>query len=97
VEINAEEEKLLSGFGFLSRKPMLIVLNLAEGQTAPEIPYAHQHSRVVALQGKLEMDIAQLSEEEARLFLAEYGIEEPSLNRMIRHRTICWGWNPSLP
>lgn len=85
VEISAEEEKLLSGFGFLSRKPMLIVLNLAEGQTAPEISYTHQHSRVVALQGKLEMDIAQLSEEEARLFLAEYGIEEPSLSRMIRH------------
>ena len=85
VEISAEEEKLLSGFGFLSRKPMLIVLNLAEGQAAPEIPYTHQHSRVVALQGKLEMDIAQLSEEEARLFLAEYGIEEPSLNRMVRH------------
>ncbi len=84
IEISAEEEKMLSGFGFLSRKPMLIVLNLAEGQAAPAIDYPHQHSTVVALQGKLEMDIAQLSPEEAQLFLAEYGIEEPSLNRMIR-------------
>ncbi len=84
VEITAEEEKLLSGFGFLSRKPMLIVLNLSEGQATPEIPYEHKRSKVVALQGKLEMDIAQLSPEEAQLFLAEYGIEEPSLNRMIR-------------
>ena len=39
---------------------------------------------MVALQGKLEMEIAQLAPEEAELFLAEYGIEEPSLNRMIR-------------
>lgn len=84
VEISAEEEKLFSGFGFLSRKPLLIVLNLSEGQTAPDIDYPHQRSKVVALQGKLEMDIAQLSPEEAQLFLEEYGIEEPSLNRMIR-------------
>lgn len=84
IDITAEEEKLLSGFGFLSRKPMLIVLNLSEGQAAPVLEYAHKHSKVVALQGKLEMDIAQLSAEEAELFLAEYGIEEPSLNRMIR-------------
>lgn len=84
IEISSEEDKLLSGFGFLSRKPMLIVLNLAEGQAAPVIDYLHQHSMVVALQGKLEMDIAQLAPDEAELFLAEYGIEEPSLNRMIR-------------
>jgi GTP-binding protein YchF len=85
VEISTEEEKLLSGFGFLSRKPLLIVLNLAEGQAAPQITPPHKHSQVVSLQGKLEMDIAQLSEDEARLFLQEYGIEEPSLNRMIRY------------
>ena len=84
IEIDTEEDKLLSGFGFLSRKPMLIVLNLAEGQTAPQIEYPHQHSMVTALQGKLEMDIAQLPPEEAEMFLAEYNIEEPSLNRMIR-------------
>ncbi len=85
IEISSEEDKLLSGFGFLSRKPMLIVLNLAEGQAVPAVSYSHKNSQVVALQGKLEMDIAQLSEEEAKLFLAEYGIEEPSLNRMIRY------------
>lgn len=84
MDILPEEEKILSGFGFLSRKPVLVVLNLAEGQAAPEIPYPHRNSQVVALQGKLEMEIAQLPPEDAKLFLAEYGIEEPSLNRMIR-------------
>ena len=84
IGIDHEEDKLLSGFGFLSRKPMLIVLNLAEGQSAPQIEYPHQNSMVTALQGKLEMDIAQLPPEEAEMFLAEYNIEEPSLNRMIR-------------
>lgn len=84
IDITAEDEKTLSGFGFLSRKPLLIVLNLGEGQPAPEIAYAHRHSMLVALQGKLEMDIAQLPPDEAQMFLEEYGIAEPSLNRMIR-------------
>lgn len=84
IEVNGEENKMLSGFGFLSQKPMLIVLNLSEGQKAPEIDYTHKNSKLVALQGKLEADIAQLAPEEAVLFLAEYNIEEPSLNRMIR-------------
>jgi ribosome-binding ATPase YchF (GTP1/OBG family) len=44
IEISAEEEKLLSGFGFLSRKPLMLVLNTSEGQTAPEIVYEHKHS-----------------------------------------------------
>jgi GTP-binding protein YchF len=84
IELSAEEEKILSGFGFLTRKPILIVLNLSEGQAAPAIEYPHKHSQVVALQGKLEMDIAQLAPEEAEMFMAEYGIEEMSLQRVIR-------------
>jgi len=84
LEISAQEDKMLSGFGFLSRKPILIVLNLSEGQAAPSTAYPHQHSQVVALQGKLEMDIAQLPPEDMQMFLEEYKIEEPSLNRMIR-------------
>ncbi|MEW6505597.1 MAG: redox-regulated ATPase YchF [Chloroflexota bacterium] len=84
VDIEPEEEKLLSGFGFLSRKPVLVVLNLSEGQAAPVLEYTHRHSQVVALQAKLEMEIAQLPPEDAALFMAEYGISEPSLNRMIR-------------
>jgi ribosome-binding ATPase YchF (GTP1/OBG family) len=84
MEISPEEEKMLSGFGFLSRKPVLIVLNLSEGQKAPVIDYPHKHSQIVPLQGKLEMEISQLPPDEMQMFLEEYGIEEPSLNRMIR-------------
>lgn len=83
IELSPEEEKNLSGFGFLTRKPMLILLNLSEGQSAPQISYPHQRCAVVALQGKLEMDLAQLDPEEAEIFMAEYGIEELSLHRVI--------------
>jgi GTP-binding protein YchF len=82
--ISAEDEKSLSGFGFLTRKPALVVLNLSEGQAPPPVDYPHAHSQVTALQGELEMEIAQLPPDEAQVFLDEYHIEEPSLNRMIR-------------
>ena len=80
AEISAEEEKFLSGFGLLTRKPMLILLNLGEGQAAPAI---QTESPSVSLQGKLEMEIAQLPPEDAAVFMGEYGITELSLNRMI--------------
>lgn len=84
IEITSEEEKMLSGFGFLTRKPLLLLLNLAEGQTQPAIEATRPNVGLVALQGKLEMDIAQLSPEDAEIFMAEYGIEELGLKRVIR-------------
>ncbi len=84
MELTPDEEKSLLGYGLLSLKPILIVINLAEGQEAPEITYTHKRSKVVSLKGKLEMEIAQLPPDEMAMFLEEYGIEEPSLNRMIR-------------
>ncbi len=84
IPISAEEDRILAGFGFLSRKPVLIVFNLSEGQPEAKLDYPHQHSQLVSLMGRLEMDIAQLAPEEMSMFLEEYGIQEPSLNRMIR-------------
>jgi GTP-binding protein YchF len=81
VEISAEEEKHLSGFGLLTRKPLLVLLNLGDGQPAPQIS---TELPIVALQGKLEMEIAQLPADDAAVFMQEYGITELSLNRMIK-------------
>ncbi len=76
-----EEEKELSSFGLLTRKQILTVFNLGDSQKAPTPELDHP---MVALPGKLEMEIAQLSAEDAELFMAEYEISEPALNRMIR-------------
>ncbi|MCD6356625.1 MAG: redox-regulated ATPase YchF [Anaerolineaceae bacterium] len=84
ISLTVNEEKSISGFGFLSRKPLLLLLNLGEGQACPEIVYEHQHSKIIDLQGKLEMDLGQLSVEDAALFMEEYGIKELGLRRMIR-------------
>jgi GTP-binding protein YchF len=80
MEFTNEEQKELSSFGLLTRKPILTVFNMGEGQSAPEAKLDHPS---VALMGKLEMEIAQLSAEDASVFMEEYGIQELSLNRMI--------------
>ncbi len=84
LELTAEEEKIISGFGFLTRKPILLVLNVAEGQTPPEVACPYQHCSVALLQGRLEMEIVQLAQEDAQMFLMEYGIQEPGLDKVIR-------------
>jgi len=82
---NTEERRTLSGFGFLSLKYILLVLNVAEGHEPPDIDYPCGKAICsVPLQGQLEMDIAQLPPEDGQIFMDEYGIQEPSLNRMIR-------------
>jgi len=81
------EEKKLRGYLFLTAKPTLIAISV--GDSGGEDPsdylvYEHNNSDVVCIHGALEMEIAQLSPEDANIFLAEYGIDEPGLNRMIR-------------
>ena len=80
LEFTPDEVKELSSYGLLTRKPILTVFNLGEGQAAPDIELDHVS---VALQGKLEMELAQLPDEDAALFMEEYGIEELSLSKMI--------------
>jgi GTP-binding protein YchF len=81
LEFSHEENRELSSFGLLTRKPVLAVFNLGEGQSAPEMDLDVPS---VALLGKLEMEIAQLLPADAELFMQEYGIKELSLNKMIR-------------
>jgi len=82
--LTPEEEKMLSSYGLLSRKPQLIVINQSEGQAPIDFENRHPNTKIIAMPIKLEMEIAQLPPDEAALFLEEYGIEEPSLNRLIR-------------
>ena len=83
LEFSEEDEKIMSGFGFLSRKPILLLLNLGDGQEAPIVEYTHKNSQVIELQGRLEMDLAQLPPEDAAVFMQEYEIKELGLSRLI--------------
>ncbi len=82
MEFTNDEQKELSSYGLLTRKPILTVFNMGEGQSAPNAEGKLDHPSV-ALMGKLEMEIAQLNAEDAAVFMEEYGIKELSLSRMI--------------
>lgn len=87
-----DDERRLRGFRFLTQKPVLIVINIDEAQLGEAAAlsasgaarYAQPQSDVVALSGRIESEIAQLSEEDAKLFMDDLGIAEASRGRVIR-------------
>lgn len=79
-----DEDKMLSSYGLLSRKPQLIVINQSEDQSPISVETPYANTKVICMPAKLEMDIAQLPPDEAAIFLKEYDIDEPSLVRFIR-------------
>ncbi len=84
VALSADERKMLGGFGLLSLKPMLRVVNA--GDDSGEAAFAALlDARTFLLRGRLEAEIAQMSPEDAADFLADFGIEEPGLNRAVRY------------
>jgi GTP-binding protein YchF len=87
LALTREEMTMIRGYQLFTAKPVLVVLNVGDqGSDDPDdyLSYQHRQSAVICLRGGLEMEIAQLDDEEAALFLAEYGIAEPGLHRMIR-------------
>lgn len=85
--LTEEQKKSLRGFGFLSLKPVLVVVNIGDEAKAVEdiLTYEHQNSALVGLQGKLEAEIAQLDDpDDIALFMEEYGITELSRDKVIR-------------
>lgn len=83
LDLNEEEHKTLRGYGLLTLKPVLVVLNIGDDQDELTLPYNFNNSVVVNLRGKLEAELAQLDEEDLLLFMNEYGIEERGLARTI--------------
>ncbi|UCF61534.1 MAG: redox-regulated ATPase YchF [Anaerolineaceae bacterium] len=82
LDLTIEEGQMLSGFSLLTLKPVLVVINLGEGEEDPDLDIS-DGVQSLSLQGKLEMEIAQLAADEAQAFLAEYGIEQPGRERII--------------
>jgi len=92
VELGDDEQKQIRGFRFLTEKPVLVLLNIGEGdiprsaEVAADFAarYGHSQSNVEALSAKVEMEIGQLDEGDAAVFREEMGLKESSLERVIR-------------
>lgn len=93
LELTPEERKPISGFLFLSQRPMLYVLNLGDDEAAEMDKAVEKHklaalqgrpnTAVVAVCGRLEAELAEMEEKEAAELLASYGLKEPGLTRLI--------------
>jgi len=91
LEFTKEEQPLVKSFTLITAKPAMFVGNVAEDGFENN-PYldrlreyaAKQNAPVVAICAKIEADLAEMDDEDKKMFLAEIGQEEPGLNRLIR-------------
>lgn len=76
---------LLRGFTFLSAKPQLVIVNNdEEDESPPAWKSTPQGVDRTVVRGRIEMEIASMSEEEAAEFRTEYHIQESALDRVIK-------------
>jgi ribosome-binding ATPase len=91
LALTEEERRELRELQLLTAKPVMYIANVSEGGfrdnpllAAVERRAAAEGARVVPVCAAIEAEIAQLAESERAEFLAELGLEEPGLDRVIR-------------
>jgi len=91
--LSPEEQRSLGGYALLTAKPVLLVVNVDETDAARadlarslllERQAGRPASAVVAVSARVEAEIAELPPEEARLFRAELGLAEGTVERVVR-------------
>ena len=92
LEISDADEKLICGYGFLSQKPLLLIINISEDQLQ-DIDniykrFSHfetqEQTAVIILAAQLEMEIAQLDPNDAEVFMVEMGLNQSALDKFIQ-------------
>ena len=94
LEFDDTEMKYINNYGFLTSKPFMYVANVAEEYISnPDLcpmyqklkKYANDtNSQIIAISAEIESQLAVLDDEEKEMFLADYGVEEPGLNKLVR-------------
>jgi GTP-binding protein YchF len=92
LDLSKEERTQLKPFCLITAKPVLYAANVDEHGLKEDHEYIdrvkayaqQEGAPVVAFCAKLEAEIADLNDEEKQVFLADVGLEEPGLNRLIR-------------
>ena len=89
LPLSPEDERAIRGYGFLTQKPLLLVLNIGEDalERAEDIragfAVSEQQIEIITLSARLEMELALLDAGEAELFRTEMGLNESALARVI--------------
>ena len=85
MPLSPDEERMIRGFQFLTKKPQMVILNSDEaryGKNAALLAEISETSRVIEFAGKFEMELSRLDEDEARLFMEDMGIRESAYRRL---------------
>ncbi len=76
---------LLRGFSFISAKPLLVLFNNEEDDDLhPVLKDKIIEEDSVVIRGKLEQELSQMDEDEAREFLADFNIKDSAMDRVIK-------------
>src|SRR4051812_14453846 len=89
ADLSKEERFVLRPLFLLTMKPTMYVANVAEKGSQKLLDQVKAHAAkenapVVQISAAIESQIADLPDEDKKLFLADLGMEEPGLNRVIR-------------
>jgi GTP-binding protein YchF len=91
IELSAEEQKAIASFGFLTQKPTLVVLNTGDEQDGSGLlerlkgaACQQPGTDVLALPARLEMELGELSPEDAAEFMAAMNVSGSKLGDVIR-------------
>ncbi len=93
VDLNETEKKLIKSFNLLTAKPIIYMANISEADlingeneyTKKVDEYAKgENASVIKVSAKIESELSELSDEEKELFLADLGIKEGGLEKLIK-------------
>lgn len=94
LDFSKEELAYIKNYGFLTSKPFMIVANVSEDYIADQtddenfqklLKYATENNaKCIAISAEIEAEISELDDESKKEFLADYGVTEPGLNRLIK-------------
>lgn len=90
MDFSGEEASAIAGFGFLSRRPLMVVLNVGEADVTGDMPaavaefLAAEQLEGLLLSGKIEMEIAALDPDDRQAFLDDLGLKATARERFIR-------------
>jgi GTP-binding protein YchF len=92
IETTHEEELLQRNYQMLTMKPLIVAINLSEKDIniADEIvndiraKYRGKRIRIEPFFAKIEMELAQLDEEEKQIYMEDFGLKESALTRLLR-------------
>lgn len=94
VEMNEIEAELIKDLNLLTLKPILYIANVGEDEVAdghnnPHVQKVAQYAaeekaEVIVISAKVESEIAELDAEDAKEFLAELGLDESGLDKLIK-------------